>query len=79
MDAFLRQQGAQLGQRDVAPAGDCVENELGVSLDLVRVPVAALRPGTSVPLLGVESAIPNSARRTDAKPLRSLAAGLALS
>jgi len=72
-DALLRQQGAQFDQRDIALAGDSVEDEIRMGLDLVRMPISALWPGPGIALLCVKSAIPNRARRTDAKPLGCLA------
>jgi hypothetical protein len=72
-DAHLRQQGAQFDQRDIALSGDSVENEIGIGLDLVRMPVSTLRPGPRIALLCVKGAIANSARRADAEPLDRLA------
>ena len=63
---LLRQQSTQFDQRDVTLAGDSVEDEIRMGLDLVRMPVSALRPGACIALLCVKSAIPNRARRTDA-------------
>ena len=74
MDVSLRQERAQLNQRDIWLASDCVENKICVSLNLVRVPVAALWPWARIALSCVESAIANRARRADAKPFRRLAA-----
>jgi hypothetical protein len=46
-----------------------VENEIGMGLDLVRMPVSALRPGPRIALFCIEGAIADRARRANAKPL----------
>jgi hypothetical protein len=79
MYALLRQPGAHFDQRDIALVGDSVENEIGVSLDLVRKPAAALRPGARIALFGIKGVIANRTRRTDAKSLGRLAVGHAAS